>query len=421
MAQDFVGSNNINLLYPGGQFGSRLRGGQDSASPRYIHTHLTGQITRALFKKEDDEILTYIDDDGQLVEPEHYLPVIPLLLVNGCVGIGTGFSTDVPSHNPAEIVAGLRARLAGTLTDFATLALKPWYHGHTGAIVAAADGKGWISKGRYTFADDDAAHVKITELPVGTWTQDYKEFLEDFISDDGGKDKKPLRDVENNNNDVDVSFTLKMDQDAYHEARAYPEEFEKRYRLTGSIRSTNMVAFDSRGKIRRFTNVGEIMEDFYGARLDAYQMRKSAELRRMEAEILELRARLKFIEAILSGALVVAQAEDDVLLAGLKGLSLPPLSARDSPDDLKAYDYLLRIRIDRIKASAVEELRKQVAAATAERDLLASKSPEMLWIADLDEFEVAYAGFLTKRAAITADAQKSSDQKVVKKKVAGKR
>jgi hypothetical protein len=150
-------------------------------------------------------------------------------------------------------------------------------------------------------------------------------------------------------------------------------------------------------------------------------MRKSAELRRMEAEILELRARLKFIEAILSGALVVAQAEDDVLLAGLKGLSLPPLSARDSPDDLKAYDYLLRIRIDRIKASAVEELRKQVAAATAERDLLASKSPEMLWIADLDEFEVAYAGFLTKRAAITADAQKSSDQKVVKKKVAGKR
>ena len=408
MAQDFVGSNNINLLYPGGQFGSRLRGGQDSASPRYIHTHLTAGMTRALFRKEDDEILKYVDDDGQLVEPEAYYPVLPLLLVNGCVGIGTGFSTDVPSHNPLDIVAALRSRLAKTITAFEDVKLKPWYSGYTGAISSAADGKGWISRGKYTFADDEACHVKIIELPVGTWTQDYKEFLEEFITDDGGKDKKPLRDVENNNNDMDVAFTLKMDPDAYHEARAYPEEFEKRFRLTGSIRSTNMVAFDSKGKIRRFTSTGDILEDFYGCRLDAYERRKTAELRRMAAEILELQARLKFIEAILAGTLVVAQAEDDVLLAGLKGLGLPPLSAPESADELKAYDYLLRIRIDRIKASAVAELRAEVAKATAERDLLASKSVETLWLADLDTFEAAYTAYLAKRVAVVAEAQKTA-------------
>lgn len=405
MAQDFVGSNNLNLLHPGGQFGSRLRGGQDSASPRYIFTYLTPQVTRAVFKKEDDDILVQVDDDGQLVEPEVYYPVIPMLLVNGCVGIGTGFSTDVPSHNPADLVAVLRSRLTGAINDFASTKLKPWYNGFTGAIVGASDGKGWVTKGRYEFVDDDAAHVRITELPVGTWTQDYKEFLEEHISDDGGKDGKPLRDVENNNNDMDVSFTLKMDPDAYHEARAYPEEFEKKFRLNSNIRATNMVAFDSNGKIRRFGSVAEILEDFYGARIDAYQRRKDSELKRMDSEILELRARLKFIEAILKGTIVVANQEDDVILAGLKKLALPPLSDTSRPDDLRAYEYLLRIRIDRIKASAVEELRKQVAEQVAERDVLAAKTAEKLWLEDLDTFETAYTAFLKRKTEIIIEAQ----------------
>jgi DNA topoisomerase-2 len=408
MAQDFVGSNNINVLYPGGQFGSRLRGGQDAASPRYIHTHLEA-ITRAIYKREDDGILVQIDDDGQLVEPESYFPVLPMLLVNGSVGIGTGFSTDVPSHNPKDIVTLLRSRLTGAVATLTTATLKPWWSGFKGAVAVAPDGKGWITKGSYTFADDENGYVRITELPVGTWTQDYKEFLEDFIGDDGNKEKKPLRDVENNNNDMDVNFTLKMDHDAYHEARAYPAEFEKRFRLSSTIRTTNMVAFDSHGKIRRFNSVGEILDDFYGARLDAYVRRKASELKRMDAEILELLARLKFIESILSGALVVANQEDDVLLAGLKRLALPPLSAPDSPNDLKAYEYLLRIRIDRIKASAVAELRDLVAKATETRAVLAAKSAEMLWLADLDVFMDAYEIFCKKKADIIAEAQKTKE------------
>jgi len=414
MAQDFVGSNNINLLYPGGQFGSRLRGGQDSASPRYIHTHLDA-ITRSLYKKDDDGILVHIDDDGQLVEPENYFPVLPMLLVNGCIGIGTGFSTDVPSHNPTEIVSVLRQRLTGSVKTLSDVKLKPWYYGYRGTITTAPDGKGWVAKAIYSFSDDEQAYVNITELPIGVWTQDYKEFLEDFISDDA-KDKKPLKDVINNNNDVDVNFTLKMDHDAYHEARAYPAEFEKRFRLSTTIRDTNLVAFNSKGKIHRFSGVGEIIEDFYGARIDAYERRKMAELRRMDGEVLELRARLTFIEAILSGDLVVANQADDVLLAGLKKLKLPPISDPEAPDSLKAYEYLLRIRIDRIKATAVMELRELLKASLETRDLLASKSAETLWLADLDVFEASYKVFCDKKQAIYEEAQKVKEVKTPAKK-----
>jgi len=404
MAQDFVGSNNVNLLFPGGQFGSRLQGGQDAASARYIHTHLSA-ITRSLFKKEDDGILTYVDDDGQLVEPENYYPVLPLILINGCIGIGTGFSTDIPAHNPLDIVHEIQQRLRGEIASLADVKLRPWYNGFSGAIVDSTDGKGWIAKGRYAFSGEDSTDVTISELPVGVWTQDYKEFLEEQISVDA-KDKKPLRDVINNNNDVDVNFTLKMDPDAFHEARAYPAEFEKKFRLSATIRDTNFVAFNAAGKIQRFTGVGSILEEFYTARLDAYERRKTVELRRMDDEILELVSRLKFIEAILSGGLVVANTDDDVLLVGLQKLGLPPLSCMEAPDSLKAFEYLLRIRIDRIKAAAVEELRKEVLERREERDVLAAKSAELLWLADIDAFMGVYGGFLAKKAAIYAEAQK---------------
>jgi len=89
LAQNFVGSNNINLMAPNGQFGTRAQGGSDAASPRYIFTHLS-TITRKIFHAADDPLLSYLDEDGKKIEPEWYMPVIPMVLVNGADGIGTG-------------------------------------------------------------------------------------------------------------------------------------------------------------------------------------------------------------------------------------------------------------------------------------------------------------------------------------------
>ena len=103
MAQDYVGSNNIGVLMPNGQFGTRLAGGKDSASERYIFTQLNS-ITRKIYPQMDDNVLKYLDDDGTLVEPIYYAPIIPMVLVNGSRGIGTGFSTDIMSYNPIDII-----------------------------------------------------------------------------------------------------------------------------------------------------------------------------------------------------------------------------------------------------------------------------------------------------------------------------
>jgi DNA topoisomerase-2 len=429
MAQNYVGSNNLNLLAPNGQFGTRLMGGEDSASPRYIHTELA-PIVRALIKREDDAILEYTEDDGVAVEPETYMPVVPLLLINGALGIGTGFSTNVLPYNPADIVGALRWRLGGGAETLDRMELTPWWFGFAGSVAGGGDGKTWITRGKYEFMDDDAAIVRITELPVGTWTQDYKDFLEEMLtsqeaalaawkssgrkasagagagSDKGSLSEKPvsmLRGYTYNCTDVDVDITLELEMDYYHDARTYPTDFEAKFKLTTSHKTSNMVAFDNDGKIHKYDRVGQILEEFYGARLGAYAARKAHELERMAAEIVELTARLTFVRAVVEKRLVVANADDDVLLAGLHGLGLPTLSEGDG---LKGYEYLLRMRIDRIKAAAVAELTAELAAATAARDTLAATTPQELWLRDLDEFADAWTSYSSdRRAAYSAGAE----------------
>ena len=107
MAQNYVGSNNINLLEPNGQFGTRIMGGGDAASSRYIHTELN-KLSTFIYPKEDFPLLEYVEDDGLSVEPYYYVPIIPMVLVNGMTGIGTGFSTNIPCFNPKDICKNIR-------------------------------------------------------------------------------------------------------------------------------------------------------------------------------------------------------------------------------------------------------------------------------------------------------------------------
>lgn len=463
MAQDFVGSNNINLLKPSGQFGTRLQGGDDSAASRYIFTALE-PIQATLFHKADDAALSWVEDDGQIVEPEYYLPVLPMILVNGCSGMGTGYSTNIPQFNPVEIVSALRARLMAT-TETETVAwptLTPWFHGFRGAVVpCTAHGKyttngKYTTHGIYTFTTDDSNRVRITELPVGVWTHTYKKFLDSMVIEgmeceaptkvtkakatatktpkakatktqtqadtesvassttktEKGKGKKVgiqrlvNYEFDNSSSDTVVNIWLTLEADYFHEARTFPHEFEKKFGLVDSITLTNMVAFDCNNKIRKYDSVADILEEFYTRRLEGYSSRKMNELKRLQTNVVEVSARVKFVKAVVSGELVVANAEDDTLLAGLKALELPALSL-SSPmsNSLHGYEYLLRMRVDKLKAKSVIELDAELAALLNEIQVLESKGPEVLWLEDLTTFEEAY----TKYCAVRDEKQTGSE------------
>jgi DNA topoisomerase-2 len=290
MAQNFVGSNNLNLLKPVGQFGSRLMGGKDAASPRYIHTQLEDIVSK-IFRKEDAGLLKYIDDDGELVEPEYYLPVLPMITINGCIGIGTGYSTDIPPYHPEQIVTLLQHRLQGTLETLADRHLDPWWFGFKGTM-HRVDTTTWMTKGIYAF-DDLKKTVTITELPVGTWTKDYKAFLDVLFDAEDKKNKEAkkeakkaetgsakstgsakgdvepcgLKGFDDLYNDIDVRFVLYFTEEGYDAIKENVEKFEKKFKLTTSWKTTNMTCFDTEFNIVKYASVGDMMEAFVEKRL----------------------------------------------------------------------------------------------------------------------------------------------------------
>jgi len=408
MAQTFVGSNNINLLCPIGQFGSRLLGGKDAASPRYIHTHLEA-IVEALFRKEDAGILKHIDDDGLAVEPETYLPTVPLLAINGAIGIGTGFSTDIPPHDPEEVVGLLRDRLEGRRETLENLAMRPWWFGFKGAIQQVSDGV-WLTKGCYTF-DDVKRTVSVTELPVGVWTQDYKAFLDELCSAEG----TVLKNFEDLYNHVDVRFDLELDAEYYDDAKENPQEFEKRFKLTNTWRTTNMVAFDVASKIVKYGCVGDMLEAYYGPRLAAYEERRASEMARLKAEAVEADAKARFLKAVLEGSIDLRRATDEAIVSLMKMHELPALSGPDV-ENVDSYEYLLRLRMDRVKAAAVAEQEKAVAVARAAVAVLEATTAAAMWLRDLDDFVAGWQAMKKAREALLSGVAAPKKFKLVRKK-----
>lgn len=447
MAQNFVGANNINLLRPVGQFGSVLLGGKDSASPRYIHTYLEDIVSK-IFKKEDAPLLKHIDDDGDLVEPEYYLPVIPLLTINGSIGIGTGYSTDIPPHKPDDIICLLRHRLMGSVESLAGRPLDPWWFGFKGTIVRTDD-QTWLTKGTYEL-DDDKRTITITALPVGTWTKDYKEFLDGLCENDDKKSREAKKEAKKADksetasncsrssrtsrngkddgepigiksfddlyNDVDVKFVLYFTEEGYDNAKEDKEKFEKKFKLTTSWKTTNMTCFDADFNIVKYKTVGDILEAFVEKRLPLYEARRIRMLEILKTQMEELDAKRRFIQAILDGRLELQKKTDEEIVTGLKTCNIPPLSNREKPDEYDSYEYCVRMRIDRVKQQAVVELDKQLAEKQCEVEHLDSETATSLWLSDLDELEMAWKQYSIQRIEESVSVTSSHGTKAQKPK-----
>ena len=376
MAQDYVGSNNINLLLPNGQFGTRLAGGKDSASERYIFTQLN-PLTKTLFNPMDNNILRYLDDDGMPIEPIYYAPIIPMVLVNGSKGIGTGFSTDIMCYNPKDLIAYLKCLLAGDANPAMTL--EPYYKGFTGKIIKIAQKK-YLIKGVYSKADKNS--ITISELPVGTWTDDYKTFLEKEID----SPKKIIKEYVDMSTDKKVSFTVKFHLGALDKLEAtkgdeHVNAVEKYMRLTSSHSTSNMYLFDAEDKLRKYENVEAIVKDYYGTRVKMYRQRIAYIVDVLQKELSLLSNKAKYITENLEGTIDLRRKKKQQII------DLLISKEYDMMDDDVEFKYLVKMPMDSVSEENVAKIMKQKGEKEAELARYQKMKPTSLWLSELDALE----------------------------------
>ena len=428
MAQNFVGSNNINLLFPSGQFGSRIKGGQDASSPRYIFTRLE-RIARILFPEQDDAILKYLNDDGTPVEPQFYVPIIPMVLVNGSKGIGTGFSTEILCYNPKDIITYLKNKLCGvSATNHLSnsyqsnkIEFLPYYEGFTGEIEKITDTK-FLFKGKYEKIDTDK--IKVTELPVGYWTEDFKELLNELQNDnDKDKDGKKVaclvKDVFENYTDTTVEFIISFSKGKLQELESIKCDngsngLEKLLKLYSTSSTTNMNLFTSEDKLKKYENVEEIIDDYFDIRLEYYEDRKDFMIESLEKELMILSNKAKYIQELLDGTIDLRKKKKQEIIDMIKSKEY------DAIENDEEFKYLVKMPMDSVSEENVEKLLKEHHAKQDELERIKETTIETMWLSELEILEHEYQEYQKERElSQSGDTTLNNKKKKTVTKVSG--
>jgi DNA topoisomerase-2 len=349
LANDYTGSNNINLLEPCGQFGTRLMGGKDASQTRYIFTKLTKEA-RKLFDPNDDAILNYLDDDGRSIEPDFYMPTLPTVLINGTEGIGTGFSCYVPPYNPKDI----RDNILNHLHGKSMKKMKPWFRGFKGRIFEHDDV--WMTEGVW---DVIGKTVKVSELPPGRWTQDYKEHLDALV------EKKIISSFTNNSTTENVDFVI---QDYTG------KDIIKDLKLQKTLRTTNMHLFHPTKGIHKYDTAESILSDFIKLRYEYYKKRKEHLIKVLETKSKMCEYKSRFVMMVINGDIIVFRRKKQELENQLSGL-FPRIGG--------TYDYLLNIKTVQYTDESVRELLKESEQAKNELEIMRATTYVSMWENDI--------------------------------------
>lgn len=351
MSQNFTGSNNISLLEGIGQFGSRIS--PDASASRYIFTKLSSSC-KTLFSSIDDAILEWNDDDGVPIEPKYYLPVLPLVLVNGANGMGTGFACDIAAYDPLVLKDSIQKMLTGKKLSGQ---LTPWYKGFTGTITKEVDQ--CVITGAIEVMNTST--LKITELPVGMYTVAYRNVLNSL------EDKEIIKSYEDNCSEEKTEFVVKVSR----EVAAKPiNELLKTFKLI-SRNTENITVWDENEKIRRFDSADDLLKWFVEFRLKKYEERRQYIIVKLGQDQSRLEEQMKFIKMYLKRSkawseMKTASVEEEMATEGLVNIS-----------------ELLSIRISRLTGDTISELADKISMIKNEIVDMQNKTATDLYLADL--------------------------------------
>jgi DNA topoisomerase-2 len=282
-----------------------------------------------------------------------------MILANGCNGIGTGFSTKIPCYNPKDLIDYLKNML---LFETSSITIKPYYRGFKGTIEEEKENSGkYIIKGVYSIKE---LQVTITELPIGMWTDTYKQFLEDSLG-------TLIKDYTDKSTDVDIHIVVTL--------LAPSSNVESDLKLTTSISTTNMHLINAKNQLRKYKTVYEIIDEYAEVRLQMYTVRKQYLLDKLDKLLVEITHKVKYIHAVLQGKIDLRNKKQDEITQLLKAYDLVQHDG--------SYHYLIKMPMDSVSDENVKQLEAELAKLTKEKALLSSTTERQMWLNELEELK----------------------------------
>ena len=378
MAQDFVGANNMPYFNPEAMLGTRNEGGKDASDPRYTYVSNVWWHDY-IYRKEDLCIQERIEDEGALQECKTFFPILPMHVINGIIGVGTAFSTNIPAHNPMDIAFWFGCRLQqdllkhqiyssggianGGVQGISLPALKPWYRGFLGEI--RREENGFTTHG--IIAAGPKNSLVITELPVGMWTVKYEAFL-GTLEKDGIIGRYKSYSTEDK-----VKFILEDPKVALN---------EKKLKLIMNLSYRNMTVlyYTSTGRVQPkiYTDIHKLLEDFYTIRLANYQRRKDALIRDIDEDIQAMDERRRFISAVAVERILEIRNRDEAeLYASMASLNL-------------GTHLLDIVKTRELTRQKVIDLENKIIQKKQEKIDLQNTAPQIMWYKEIEEFVGKY-------------------------------
>lgn len=404
------GMNNLPILTARSLIGDRGLGKDAIPSPRYAKVCMANWLPY-VYLEEDMELLPEMYDNGKRIEPEFLLPVFPLHLANGVIGIGTGWSTDIPNFHPMHILEALRWMLNRQLSGRSTTMSKatpseplahrgpdiqPYYRGFLGEVEVVTTkprGSDAMRVDVKTYGvmkySTSRNEVRITELPVSMVCRDYRSKLDTFC--DNGAISKYI----DHSNDVKVDFTLR----GIDEGKLRPVEVsQKSLGLvdTNSMNNMHLIEYDGDERnVKKYPNPHAILDDFYRQRFPWYETRYNARMRRFQKELDALNDKIRFYRAVLSAHFHEKGTTTPEQAAMLEYVPLETMmrSEQDIRADMEAYEPPIpyQIYLDtphrNFSLERLKLMEKELRTIQEKLDNLRELQPADLWKQDLDELE----------------------------------
>lgn len=311
---------------------SRISNGKDAASPRYIFTEIN-DITKKIYNNVDNNLLNYLEDEGNVIEPEYYVPIIPMILVNGASGIGTAYSTNIPCYNPKDIIDNMVLFIKNQpLKD-----LQPWYKGFKGRC---------IDNILYGVFKVDKNKIVVSELPL-TSINDYTDFIENMITEG----KMGIKEYLNYSTETTVNITLIFDTVETVQKLIQGDPYRV-LKLTKNISINNMHLFDANGRIKKYDTPNDILKDFTKLRLKYNLKRKQYLTSQYNGQISLLKNKIRFIMGIINEDFVIYKKSKKDIINILETLKFEKIEGN--------YDYLLDMKMTSFSKEKIEELEKKL-------------------------------------------------------------